>query len=211
MPLFHRPLKPSEYAVGVFTAAYLGASLVRLICSPNAEFAFYLTVTLLLLGAVVALHRKIDLHIGALWGLAVWGLLHMAGGLVYLPVDWPIGGETHVLYNLWLIEDRLKYDQVVHAFGFGLVTWIAWQGLTYAFAQHGVRPRPTLGLMTLCVCVGMGAGALNEVVEFAAFQTLPETNVGEYENTGWDLVSNLVGSLIAATVIYLRRQPEVGK
>ena len=32
---------------------------------------------------------------------------------------------------------------------------------------------------------------------------LPNTNVGGYENTGWDLVSNFVGSLMAAGMISL--------
>jgi hypothetical protein len=49
----------------------------------------------------------------------------------------------------------------------------------------------------------MGFGALNEVIEFIAVLTLPNTNVGGYENTGWDLVANLVGTIIAALVIRL--------
>jgi hypothetical protein len=49
----------------------------------------------------------------------------------------------------------------------------------------------------LLVCMGVGLGALNEVVEFVMTLTLPETNVGGYENTGWDLVSNLIGALLA--------------
>ena len=48
----------------------------------------------------------------------------------------------------------------------------------------------------------MGFGAANEVVEFIATRVLPETNVGGYENTGWDLVSNTVGCLVAAVLIY---------
>jgi hypothetical protein len=32
---------------------------------------------------------------------------------------------------------------------------------------------------------------------------LPGTNVGEYENTGWDLVVNLAGCLLAAVAIRL--------
>ncbi|MCA9242148.1 MAG: DUF2238 domain-containing protein [Planctomycetales bacterium] len=204
-----RSLTKAEWAVGLFTLAYLLASLVRLVTSPNPEFAFYLVVTLLLVAAVVWLHRSIRLNLYTLWGLALWGLAHMAGGLVYLPESWPTTADAPVLYNLWLIEDRLKYDQVVHAFGFGLVTWIAWQGVQHAFRQRGATARPTLGLLLICIAAGMGAGAANEVVEFAAFQTMDETNVGSYENTGWDLVANLVGSLVAASAIYVsRKSPE---
>jgi hypothetical protein len=95
----------------------------------------------------------------------------------------------------------LKYDQVVHAYGFGLTTWICWQGLQRAFERRGVSVRPTVGLLMLCVAAGMGFGAANEVVEFIAVLTISGTNVGGYENTGWDLVSNLVGSVIAAVLI----------
>ena len=57
--------------------------------------------------------------------------------------------------------------------------------------------------MTLCAAAGMGFGALNEIVEFMATLTLTETNVGGYENTGWDLVANMIGSIVAATIIHL--------
>ena len=50
--------------------------------------------------------------------------------------------------------------------------------------------------------MGMGLGALNEVVEFVAVLTMPETNVGGYTNTGWDLVSNLAGA--TAMGVYIR-------
>ena len=47
----------------------------------------------------------------------------------------------------------------------------------------------------------MGLGGLNEVIEFAITLTLPETNIGGYINTGWDLVSNLVGVTVACGLI----------
>ena len=50
---------------------------------------------------------------------------------------------------------------------------------------------------------GMGLGSLNELIEFAATLTVPETNVGGYINTGWDLVSNCVGALTAVTLIWI--------
>ena len=70
---------------------------------------------------------------------------------------------------------------------------------------------PTLGLMVLSASAALGFGALNEVVEFVATLLVPETNVGGYRNTGWDLVSNLSGATIAATLIWLRsRAPRYG-
>lgn len=128
----------------------------------------------------------------------------MAGGLVTVPASWPVLGDSHVLYNWWLWPGVIKYDQVVHAYGFGLMTWICWQGLQRAFADRGVSVRPTFGLLTLCVAASMGFGAANEVVEFIATLTLPGTNVGGYINTGWDLVANSVGAIVAAILISMR-------
>jgi len=56
----------------------------------------------------------------------------------------------------------------------------------------------------------MGLGALNEVVEFAATLLVPETNVGGYLNTGWDLVANAIGAATAALIIWLRRASASG-
>ena len=108
-----------------------------------------------------------------------------------------------MLYNLWLIPGILKYDQLVHAFGFGLITWISWQGIRKAFIRHGIEATPTFGLLTICVACGMGFGAANEIVEFIATLVLPDTNVGGYENTGWDLIANFVGCLVAAALILI--------
>ena len=67
----------------------------------------------------------------------------------------------------------------------------------------GVGLRPTTGLLTLVAAAGMGLGALNEVIEFTATR-FTDTNVGGYENTGWDLVYNALGAAIAALVIRWR-------
>ncbi len=182
---------------------YLAVALIASFVLNNREFLLYVTVTSVLLALGMWAHLNIHFHIMALMGLSLWGVAHMAGGLMPVPATWPIGGATPVLYNLWLVPGLFKFDQLVHAFGFGLVAWICWQGLQRAFDNRGVAVAPTFGLLTLCVAGGMGFGAMNEVVEFIATLTLPKTNVGGYENTGWDLVSNLVGGLIAAILIRL--------
>jgi len=62
----------------------------------------------------------------------------------------------------------------------------------------------------LAVTSGMGLGAMNELIEFAATLLVPETNVGGYVNTGWDLVSNFVGATAAAAVIAYRGVSSAG-
>ena len=54
---------------------------------------------------------------------------------------------------------------------------------------------------------GLGFGALNEVVEFFVTLLVPESNVGGYVNTGWDLVANLVGATIAIALIFWLDRP----
>ena len=192
-----RPLL-GRAAIGAvaFTAAYLSAAAYFAVRTGNAEFRFYIIVMLVLIAAVAALHARVRLSGGALWCLSIWGLAHMAGGLV--PV-----GEPGVLYSLWLIPGKLKYDQVVHAYGFAVATWVCWEGLRARLVAIG-DPRPTLGTAALCVLAGMGLGALNEIVEFAATQLMPETNVGDYVNNATDLVFNAMGATAAGVVVWVR-------
>jgi hypothetical protein len=190
--------------VAAFTALYLLVATGFAFALGNSEFVFYIVVMLALVLVVWLVHRSVSLSRGLLWGLSLWGLLHMAGGLAPLPETWPIDGETRVLYSLWLIPDRLKFDQLVHAYGFGVATWVCWHGIRAAIRHRGGEAVPTFGLMVLAATSGMGLGALNELIEFAATLALAETNVGGYLNTGWDLVANFVGAAAAATVIGLR-------
>ena len=192
------------WPVAAFTALYLAAATIGALALGNREFVFYIVVMVLLVCVIWLVQREIRLSTAALWALSVGGLAHRAGGLVAVPESWPINGDIRVLYSLWLIPQRLKYDQVVHAYGFGVTTWVCWQGLRAAIRHRGGDATPKFGLMVLAATAGMGFGALNEVVEFAATLLVPETNVGGYLNTGWDLVANATGSTLAALVIWAR-------
>ena len=195
--------KPRLLPLALFTLVYMIAAVAGSVASGNREFIFYIVVMLVLITVVMIVHHRMTLTTGQLWALSVWGLLHMAGGLVPVPESFPVNGPIRVLYSLWLIPGRLKYDQIVHAYGFGITTWICWHAIRTSFkSPGGALPSPTLGMMTLSAAAGMGFGALNEVIEFIAVLTIPNTNVGGYENTGWDLVSNLAGCVIAALIIH---------
>jgi hypothetical protein len=211
-----RLLDRSLFPVGLFTAAYMLLAVQAALRSGNREFVFYIAVMVVLIAAVAVIHLRIRLSPGLLWLLSIWGALHMAGGLVTVPADWPTHGDLRVLYNWWVIPRAgaeaggaggwLKFDQLVHAYGFGTATWLCWQGLCGALrarsdADAGNALRPTPGLMVLVAAAGMGLGATNEIVEFIATR-IAETNVGGYVNTGWDLVSNAVGAIVAAGLIY---------
>ncbi len=193
----------SLVSVGIFTVAYLALATVTALARGNQEFIFYIVVMALMVGAVLIVHQRVYLSQGVLWALSIWGLAHMMGGLVRVPEGWPINGDIRVLYSLWIVPNYLKYDHVVHAYGFGTTTWVCWQGLKSILRSYTTNPQPTFGLMVLSATAGLGFGALNEVVEFAAVLLVPETNVGGYINTGWDLVANSVGATTAACLIYV--------
>jgi uncharacterized membrane protein len=196
----HSPAK--LLPVFLFNAAYMAAAVTGSIVQGNREFIFYIVVMVVLIGVMGLLHRRVRLTTGLLWAFSVWGLAHMAGGLCPLPSGWPYNGDHAVLYSWWIIPERLKYDQVVHAYGFGVTTLLCWHILRNALRQpDGGALRPTFGMLVLCAAAGMGFGALNEVIEFIAVLTIPNTNVGGYENTGWDLVANLVGTILGALII----------
>lgn len=197
---------PFPRSVVAFTGVYLSIAILGAVLTGNREFLFYIVVMAVLIGVVTAVHRRVVFSNGVLWGLSLWGLAHMAGGLVPVPESWTIQGTMRVLYSWWVIPGLLKYDQLVHACGFGVTTFVCWEGLQAAVIRVTGRHRipATPGLMTLCAAASMGFGALNEVIEFVATLLIPNTNVGDYTNTGWDLVSNLVGASAAAGWLWWR-------
>jgi hypothetical protein len=216
LPLSWRQVltRPDVRRPGLFAGGYMAISAAAASVGGNREFVFYIVVMCVLAAAVLAVHRRVLLSSGVLWCLSLWGLMHMAGGLVPVPEGWPIKGDKRVLYSLWLVPEYLKYDHITHAFGFGVTTWLCWQGLRRILAVTAGMPigavQPTLGSLVLCAAAGMGFGALNEVVEFTAVLLMPSTNVGGYVNTGWDLVSNLAGCVVAAIAIGSHRTISCG-
>lgn len=192
-------LSPGTRAALAFTLAYLAVATYFALGSGSREFLFYIVVMLGLMTTIAVIHFRVRFSAALIWGLAVWGLLHMAGGLMPIPESWPREGEARVLYNLWLTPFGPKYDQLIHVYGFGLMTWVCWQGLQAG--SGSVQLAPTAGLLVLCAAASTGFGALNEIIEFSATRLFANTNVGGYENTGWDLVSNLIGATIAALLI----------
>lgn len=186
-----------------FNAAVFVAGVYGLIATGNGEFLFYLIVLVILAAIVWYAHQRVGFSAFVLWGLSIWAAAHLAGGLVVVPESWPTNGGSCVLYSLWLIPDLLKYDQIVHAFGFGISTVLCHEGLV---ATTCVTGRSARMLILFAALASLGLGATNELIEFIATLLVPETNVGGYVNTGWDLVSNTAGSLLAASWLYLRSE-----
>lgn len=176
-----------------FAAAYLiGWTVYGFAVGADATLAYLISVVIVI-ALVMLLDRRVRFSSWILWALALWGFAHMAGGLV----PWGAG----VLYNADLAGTVIHYDRVVHAIGFGVATVACWQTLVAINPSVVMTP----GTAVLAALMGMGVGAANEVVEFAASH-LFASNVGGYENTGWDLVANLLGCTVAAAALYVRRR-----
>lgn len=186
----------SEWGVAAFTLLYVSAFTLWFLSIGNYEFIVYI-VTMAILIALVGLSlRKAAYPVAMLWALSVWGLAHMAGGGV------PVNGS--VLYNLRLIPiiDTenvfiLKYDQLVHAYGFGVTAWLLW----HLLVRHFPDTRHTMTAYVYPVFASMGLGALNEMIEFSAVLMVPDTNVGGYYNTALDLCFNCTGAVIAILIV----------
>lgn len=184
-------------------------TLYMLVCSGlaltqgNTEFLMYAVVMVIFIAIVYALHRTIRFTPLALWLLAIWGFMHMCGGTVSIDpslTDAYRAATTEsdrptdaVLYSMRIHPDLPKYDQIVHTFGFFSATIACFQALLALL--HAPRTAPTAIAAAL---MGIGLGAINEVIEFIAVLTMPETNVGGYTNTAWDLVANTIGATCAA-------------
>lgn len=180
----------------VFNLAYILGFGAYFLVAGNYEFVWYVVVMLVLLALVGATLRVSRLPDYLLWLLSLWGLAHMAGGGVQI-------GE-HVLYAQVFIPfvtdgefSILKYDQLVHTYGFGVA----------AIAVHFLLSRKARGylsafwLSVVSILAAMGLGVVNEIVEFIAVLFAPEQGVGGYFNIALDLVFNTAGAILAMLII----------
>lgn len=186
-------------AIGVVagTAAFCGYGLAT-----GSNVAIPYAVMVLGGMALVAALEPDDGFSGlALTGLSIWAFGHLAGGIIGIEGD-------RVLYNALLL-DPVHWDNLVHFVGFGTAGLVWWEAVR---SHVRVDPGHAVGVGVAVWFVGMGVGALNEVIEFLATLALPDTNVGGYHNTGRDLIANLLGAATAAVVVVrrIRREPAAG-
>jgi len=164
----------------------------------NFEFIGYVVVVLLLFWALWSSVKHVFYPNFVLWGLFLWAFLHMLGGVAM--------SNGKVVYTKMLIPiidapySVLKYDQVVHALGFFVATLVMY----YVLKKYLKEDFGWVAVGVVVAMAGLGLGALNEIVEFIMTVVLPNTNVGGYENTAIDLISNFVGAVLA--VFYLKNK-----
>lgn len=176
----------------VFTLIYLLVFSVIAILKENYEFVYYTLVLLILINVVGYIHSRMLFSGSILVGLSLIGLMHILGGNLF------INGTR--LYDMYIILDAIKYDNIVHFVAAFVGTFVA-----YAFLQPFLDPalkhRP-LGLYILMFLLTVGMGAMNEIIELTAVLYFDVGHwVGDYQNNALDLVYNALGSILGCFYI----------
>lgn len=176
--------------VAAATLSYVVALLVAAVVWGRTGAPFYAVFMVVLVGLVVVVYERRPLSLLVLTGLSLWGLGHMVGGLVEF--------DGRIVYQWMVVPGTLRFDKVVHAFGFGFATLACFELLlpVYRGTRRGAAAFAALG--------GLGLGALNEMVEFLIAHYSASSNVGGFTNTGWDLVFNTLGAVTAALYCVVR-------
>lgn len=191
----------ANWAVISFSALYLLVGSAFFIGDSNLEFVIYVGVIAAAFVLLFGTLRITQFPSYVLWLISIWGLLHILGGSVqtvdgvlfayriYPFLD--LGGEFYIL----------KYDQVVHAYLYGVMALVFLHVLTKTL--RAVRPAWIVILIALMA--SMGVSAMNEIMEFLIAMTLERNGVGGYANAMLDLIFNFSGAVLALAGYYLIR------
>ena len=164
-------LTRSEWAVLVFTVTYVVVFGSVFLAAGNSEFVWYVITLVFFLGLIAATQRVARFPAFVLWGLALWGLAHMAGGglivgdgVLYRYVLLPLAGDGEMAV--------LKYDQVVHFYGFGVATLVLWHILRRNFpALDGTKT-----IYAFAILGGMGLGVQSRPEGIIGGMAFPEVD-----------------------------------
>ncbi len=189
--------KKHLWAIVIFNLIYILGFLFYYLSIGNYEFVVYIAVLLILALIVLFTLKYSKLDSFALWGLSIWGLLHMLGGGLR------INGGSLYSFHLINIVDKggqffiLKTDQAIHFYGFAITAIIVYQLLLPALRSGAIQKKKAIFLAWIG---SMGLGAFNEVIEFIAFISLANTGVGDVYNTGLDLIFNMLGAFAGVLI-----------
>ena len=158
----------------------------------NYEFVIYVSIIIFILCLIAASIDKVEYTVAPI-GLTVCPL-HLAGDGILI-------GEKVGRHHLIPFETHpvWRYDQLVHIWGFGTSTLVAFCLLTGSIKKP-VRHPVALGIVL--VMAGLGLGALNEILEFFVSICVPQSGVGGYINTSLDLCADLIGAVLG--LLYIR-------
>lgn len=130
-------------------------------------------------------------------GLTLWAFMHLAGSNMILD---GVPLYARIIFPISRALSIIRYDQIVHAIGFGFATALLYHLITPRIKESARRSPIVFGIIALA---GVGVGAINEMVEFVMTTIFPGAAIGGYENTILDLFGDFVGAAAAVAIIRL--------
>ncbi len=184
-------IRPIHIVLLILNAGFAAVFGTIFLLNRNYEFIIYVGVIILFLILITVTFFRVAYTTITLFGLTIWSLMHMCGGGVYI--------NNVRLYDMILLPlsqtyPILRYDQLVHLFGFAAATFVMFdllRPLLKESLQHFIA------LAVVVIMAGLGVGAFNEIVEALVAAALPSTGVGGYVNTALDLISDFLGAILA--------------
>lgn len=185
--------------VVAFTLAYVLAGGYFFAQDSNLEFVIYISVIVAAFALLFGTLHTTKFPSYILWLISIWGLMHVLGGAVATPDGVLFAYRIYPFLDLGGEFYILKYDQVVHAYLYGVMALVFYHVLTQTFRAAG----PTWMHVLIAAMASMGVSAMNEIMEFLIAMNLERHGVGGYENAMLDLVFNFAGAAIALAVFFL--------
>ncbi len=159
----------------------------------NLEFVIYVAVIVTIFAGVFGTLRWTKFPVWMLWLLSIWGLMHVAGGSVQTSDGVLFAYRIYPFLDLGGDFYILKYDQVVHAYLYGLVALMTYHALRVPLAVKGHGFLVAL----MAIMASLGVSGMNEIMEFLIAVTVERNGVGGYENAMLDLIFNFSGATLA--------------
>jgi len=178
--------------------------IFKSVWSKNYSFTYFAFVIVCLIYVAVAHYKTLNLNRGVVFGLSIFGFLHLLGGNYFL-------SDGTLLYYYEFIPGFFRYDNLIHFFGTSLGTIVVHNILKphidkYIFLKHEFLFYFLLFLMV------EGMGALNEVIEFFAVIHLDSANIiGGYLDNSLDLVFNMLGAITSCLLLVKRNKRLIRK
>ncbi len=175
-----------------FIALYTALGGVYFIQDSNLEFVIYVGVIVAAFALLFGTLRVTRFPSYIVWLVAIWGLLHILGGAVQTPDGVLFAYRIYPFLDLGGDFYILKYDQVVHAYLYGVMALVFLHVLQTPLKARG----PGWVIFLVALMASMGVSALNEIMEFLIAVNLERHGVGGYENAMLDLVFNFAGAAL---------------
>jgi len=185
----------------IFTLSYLAVFSIISITKQDYSFLFSAGLMIILMLIGIKLDKKFNFHNLVIIGATLLAALHI------------FSSYTHIngikLYDLWLIEGTLKFDNIIHFVASFVAIGVIYS-LIAPYLNEKIKQKKLL-LSFILILAALGMGTVNEIVELNAVLFLGMQNtIGGYLNNAFDLVFNLFGAFSACMfVIYYKNKKQL--